>query len=158
MSSAVYRLEVRCLVPGLRSAYEKRANHASDAGVDLFVPETTHIPAGEVRLVDMGIQCRMLRKSTGETVSYYLYPRSSIVKTPLQLANSVGIIDKDYRGNIKGAMRCLYSPQTVEGHTIQEMERLVQLCGPTLEPVEVVLVESLDETVRGSGGFGSTGN
>jgi dUTP pyrophosphatase len=103
----------------------------------------------------------------GNQVSYYLYPRSSISKTPLLLANSVGIIDRGYIGSIKAAFRNTYLTQNWVhgdsdekedyGYTIQKGERLVQICGPLLLPIKIKFVDSLDPTERGEGGFGSTG-
>ena len=86
--------------------------------------------------------------------SYYLYPRSSISKTPLMLANHVGVIDSGYRGNIIGSFRNL-----VEKYTVQKYTRLLQICAPDLRPlyVEIVSIEDLDITSRNEGGFGSTG-
>ena len=99
----------------------------------------------------MGIRCRML-DADGNQVSYYLYPRSSLANTPLMLANSVGIIDAGYRGEIKAAFRNFFGVHVVESGT-----RLVQLCAPGLQSIKVTLVTELNSTERGSGGFGSTG-
>ena len=68
------------------------------------------------------------------------------------LANSVGIIDAGYRGEIKAAFRNFFGVHVVEAET-----RLVQLCAPGLQPIKVTLVTELNATERGSGGFGSTG-
>jgi dUTP pyrophosphatase len=97
-------------------------------------------------------------------VSYYLYPRSSLAKTRLRLSNSVGIIDSGYRGEIMAAFdvvpvvrdNAVYEPEEISLH-----QRLVQICSPTLDPVQLVVVDSPEKlnlkTERGSGGFGSTG-
>jgi hypothetical protein len=92
-------------------------------------------------------------------VGYYLYPRSSTgTKTPLRLANSVGIIDSGYRGHIIA----VFDNWKEENYCIEPYQRMVQLCPPNLTyPVLVQLVESEEElglTRRGAGGFGSTGN
>lgn len=96
-----------------------------------------------------------------EASPFYLYPRSSIAKTPLRLSNSVGIIDSGYRGNLGAFVDNIHRSKdgddlwTVEKHT-----RLFQICGPNLEPIEVEIVDNendLGKTSRGSGGFGSTG-
>ena len=89
--------------------------HEGDSGLDLFIPYDVVIKPGETVKVDLGIQCeaiglRLLPPKSAQiremcnpshadevNVSYYLYPRSSIVKTPLRLSNSVGIIDAGYR-------------------------------------------------------------
>jgi dUTP pyrophosphatase len=138
-----------------------------DAGFDLFSPGH-FVPSGGLVKVDHGIQCSMilvtntncpitlsLKLAAGFHVGYYLYPRSSTgTKTPLRLANSVGIIDSGYRGNIIAA----FDNKLDVPYNIENGQRLVQLCPPNLTfPVYVVLVDSLDNTERGAGGFGSTG-
>ena len=55
--------------------------------------------------------------------SYFMYPRSSISKTPLRLINSVGIIDKDYRGNVMGKVVCLISNSTIELNDTSESNK-----------------------------------
>jgi dUTP pyrophosphatase len=91
-----------------------------------------------------------------EPTAYYLYPRSSIYKTSYRQANSVGIIDSGYRGNLMAAMD--YYPH--KDHTpLSKGKRYWQICAPDLKPIDkVVLVDKLDNTVRGTGGLGSTGN
>ena len=92
----------------------------------------------------------------GKTYStgYYLYPRSSLSKTNLRLANSVGIIDAGYRGNVCGIFDCLQSG-FLPAHA-----RLVQICAPNLAPILLEIVDSVEKlsapTERGTGGFGST--
>lgn len=100
---------------------------------------------------------------------FYLYPRSSISKTRMRLANSVGIIDAGYRGDLIAAIDTI----GVFGSTdiwniwnetltpINKYDRYFQVCAPDLSPFLVHLVETEQElsppTERGSGGFGSTG-
>ena len=91
-------------------------------------------------------------------VGYYLYPRSSTgTKTPLRLANSVGIIDSGYRGHIIAA----FDNWKEENYCIEPYHRMAQLCPPNLTyPVWVQIVDSEEDlglTKRGEGGFGSTG-
>lgn len=89
-------------------------------------------------------------------VGYFLHPRSSTgTKTPLRLANSVGIIDAGYRGNYIAAFDNIRAPTFIA----ERLQRLVQLCPPNLTyPMRVELVEDLGPaTERGAGGFGSTG-
>ena len=125
-----------------------------DSGLDLFCPEEIVIEPGTTRKIDLQIQCEALSDLDGnKNVSYYLYPRSSIIKTPLRLANSVGIIDAGYRGNI---IACVDNIKNI-AFKIEKGTRLFQICGPTLEPITFRLVEELSNTQRGSGGFGSTG-
>ena len=108
----------------------------------------------------MGIVCGMKiydqNKEKWASSGYYSYPRSSISKTPLMLANHVGIIDSGYRGPLIGAFRNIASQVP---YVVEEYTRLLQICAPDLRPIIVELVEEsfFEETERGSGGFGSTG-
>lgn len=136
----------------------------TDSGFDIFAPEKTIIPSGSVAFVNQKIKCKMVKRRRPNRVVYdrgeeiptgfYLYPRSSISKTPLLMANSVGIIDSGYRGNIIAALRNLDS---LNPHVISKHQRLVQICAPDLSPFDIVFVDLMDETSRGEGGFGSTG-
>ena len=92
-----------------------------------------------------------------KNVSYYLYARSSIYKTPLILANSVGIIDAGYRGEIMGAFRYIPRSDSDEEYTVKRGTRLLQICSRDLSPFSFSVVDELSETRRGEGGFGSTG-
>lgn len=157
--------------PELRSLYEsaiEKHNHSvrhsefANSGFDLFVPEETIFSSAEftnlrpgsfsdAKMVSMGVKAEMIGIASSP---YYLYPRSSMSKTPLMLANHVGIIDSGYRGPLIGAFRNLsLSTYTVEKHT-----RLLQICHPALEPFYVRLVDESDLSIteRGEGGFGST--
>jgi dUTP pyrophosphatase len=129
-----------------------------DAGFDLFVPENTHFDVPfEKKMIDMKVKMEMYYCEQGKTSisSYYSYPRSSISKTPLMLANHVGIIDSGYRGNLMGAFRLLGQTE----YAVEKHNRLLQICHPSLCPVIVKMVDEneLSCTTRGSGGFGSTG-
>ena len=125
-----------------------------DSGLDLFCPETITINPGETVKINLQINCEALHDTIENTnVSYYLYPRSSIIKTPLRLANSVGIIDAGYRGDIIACVDNIKS----ESYTVNKGDRLFQICSGNLEPIQFQLVNDLSNTQRGSGGFGSTG-
>ena len=97
-----------------------------------------------------------MKSSNDINLSYYLYPRSSIIKYPLRLSNSVGIIDSGYRGNIKA---CFDVKTTNKLIIVDKYTRLVQICSPTLKPLIVKLLDNLELNItdRGNGGFGSTG-
>jgi dUTP pyrophosphatase len=128
-------------------------NEFPNAGFDLFCPEDV-IYVDSLFKLDTQVVCSMY-KPDGSPCSYYMYPRSSVSKTNLRLANSVGIIDSGYRGNLIGVFDVKDNKINVEKYT-----RLLQICSPTLDPINVELVSSLEElglTDRGSGGFGSTG-
>ena len=124
-----------------------------DAGLDLYCPGNLEVLPGQTKCIDFKIQCEGLSDSDARNVCYYLYPRSSISKTPFRLANSVGIIDAGYRGNLMA----MVDNTSKEVQTIQKGTRLFQICGRYLEPIHLELVELLSESERGNEGFGSTG-
>tara|TARA_Y100000992_G_scaffold69024_1_gene43089 strand:- start:115 stop:759 length:645 start_codon:yes stop_codon:yes gene_type:complete len=115
-------------------------------------------------ILDHKIKCAM--KFNGKYVSYYLYSRSSTAtKTPLRLANSVGIIDSGYRGNIKSVFDInLAYFKFNKDFTLESNNRYVQITPPDLSnyPMKVVIVDDITKlgnlTSRGTLGFGSTGN
>jgi len=137
----------------LASKYGSLCPKPGDAGVDLFCPEDIVIPAHSFgNTIDFKIVCcRSL--ANGDYGSYYLYPRSSISKTPLRLSNSVGIIDAGYRGNIMAKVDNLAD----EAYTIKTGDRLFQICMPDLKGPVIVVGSVEKNTERGTGGFGSTG-
>ena len=128
-----------------------------NAGFDLHFPETTIIEFGKnSNFVNFQIKGQMIFED--KITGYYIYPRSSISKTPLMLANGAGIIDSGYTGNLIGAFRNLTPSLT--GYEVKKHERLLQICHPILCPIFIELVEEEDDlvkTLRGDGGFGSTG-
>ena len=134
-------------------------NIFADSGFDLFVPDdVTFDKQFSAIFIDMQVKAELIncdfKTDNLTTVPYYLYPRSSISKTPLMLANHTGVIDSGYRGNLIGAFRSFEENYTVTKHT-----RLIQVCHTNLLPIYVILVkdEDLSTSERGAGGFGSTG-
>ena len=100
----------------------------------------------------------MINEENNYSESYYLYPRSSISKTPLMLANSVGIIDSGYRGNIKAAVKCFLSEENKnEIYKIKKGTRLFQICASNLESFSIEITKELSKSKRGEKGFGSSG-
>jgi dUTP pyrophosphatase len=84
-----------------------------------------------------------------------LFPRSSITsKTGFILGNSVGVLDSSYRGNIKFQFRHLPGSST----RYKVGDKIGQLVIMPIPKIELVEVDELSETVRGDGGFGSSGN
>ena len=121
-----------------------------DAGYDLFsVCELIVEPFAVVK-IPLGVACAPYDTNYH---GYYLYPRSSIYKTPLIMANSVGIIDAGYRGEICAMVRNCSN----DLYTIKQGDRLFQLCSPDLKPLDIIIVNKLPESERGTNGFGSTG-
>jgi len=144
-----------------------------DAGFDLYVANKTNVlgtdqnPQVSSVKVSHNIKIAMYKResSTVENMtewtptSYYMYPRSSFSKTSLCLGNHTGIFDSGYRGHVIMAVRNL-APAT---HCINQFDRLMQICTPTLSQMKVQLVDRLEDLnycgipLRGEGGFGSTG-
>ena len=134
-----YSLEERALPP-----FKKRV---SDSGFDLHLVKLIK-KEGNLYFFDTGV-----RVSPPPGYYFDLVPRSSIFKSGFILANSVGIIDMTYRGTIK-------VPLIKVNPDAREPElpwRAVQLIPRRFFPLEGRQVESLDPTLRGEGGFGSTG-
>ena len=139
--------------------YKKNECYSDDSGFDLYVTDDTIIqPFKNINkgtLIDLQIKCEMIDNDIN--VGYYLYPRSSIYKTPLRLSNSVGIIDAGYRGNI---MACVDNHSDNE-YTVKKGTRLFQICAGDLSLFQSIILgddDKLSVTLRGNKGLGSTGN
>jgi len=139
--------------------HDEDITYCYNSGFDLFCPiniECTHI---NKYMLDHNISCSMTFK--GRFVGYYLYVRSSTpIKTPLRLANNVGIIDSGYRGNIKG---CFDIIDTKNNFNFEKGNRYMQLCPPDIgKPMKVYIVDAFHnlgkKNNRNCGGFGSSGN
>lgn len=147
------RLLVKLLNTEYEQFYNTKKNYASDSGFDLYCTKEVTIDPWQVGTIDSGIACSPFVRNDEKVSGYYLYPRSSISKTPLMLANSVGIIDSSYRGPILSKVRNMSD----KPYTVKEGTSLFQLCSPNLRPFEeIIFVDELDQTERGDGGFGST--
>ena len=81
-----------------------------------------------------------------------LFPRSSVFKTKMSMANCVGVIDSDYRGEVSAIF---YTDNCYDPYEVGD--RCCQLVLMKLPEVNIVEVDELSETERGSGGYGSTG-
>ena len=157
----MYTLKIKVLSsnPDVRAKYAEQiakmdfTKTHKDSGFDLFCSYHHMCDAKSVsNKVVLGVACAM--EKDGLPCPYYLYPRSSIGKTGLRLANSVGIIDSGYRGELTVFVDNVYDSD----FQIETGVRLFQICTPDLSPLSSVeLVDELDETSRGAGGFGSTG-
>ena len=169
------QLKIKIVNPLGHEYYKTKQNYDSDSGLDLYILEDIIITLGETKKIDLGIQCEMLtEESDTHTLPYYLYPRSSFSKTPLILANHVGIIDKDYRGNILAVVKFMptrdiwekiirkkityvCAASFDETYTIKKGTRLFQICSGDLAPFTHSIVDTLSDTTRGEKGLGSTG-
>lgn len=124
--------------------------HPTDAGLDLAASETTHIAPGVVTLVPTGIAVAIPDGYFG-----LLAARSSLAaKKAMTLANGVGVIDSDYRGEIKIPIIPLDGCHNL----IQAGQKIAQLIILPIALPTVEVVADLDETTRNTGSFGSTGH
>ena len=142
-------LKIQCHLEGMS---RPRRSHASDAGMDLTAYNFEQLNE-LVFFFDTGISIQISQ-------GYYteILPRSSIVKSHFIIANSVGVIDPDYRGRIFLPFRYLGRGDARVAAEKLLNKRIAQLIVRRLEPCTIEFVASLDETERGSGGFGSTGD
>jgi dUTP pyrophosphatase len=137
-----------------------------NSGFDLFCPnEYVFSECFITQFLDLGVKCEMFTFTNTQGVlnvaptGFYMYPRSSMSKTPLMLANHTGIIDSGYRGNLIAAVRQLPTIIKYYSYKLEKNARLFQICHPSLCPIYVEILDEdvLSQTTRGEGGFGSTG-
>lgn len=122
------------------------------AGADLYaaIEEAVTIEANETKLIPTGLAMEIPVGYAG-----LVYARSGLAsKRGLAPANKVGVIDSDYRGEV---MVALHNHGTIE-QTIEAGERIAQMVIAPYVTANFILSDSLDDTVRGEGGFGSTGS
>ena len=139
----IKRLNEKAVIP-------ERATPGS-AGMDLYavLDEPITLNQGETALISTGIAIAL--ESANEVA--LIFPRSGLsIKHGIGLLNSVGVIDSDYRGEIKvGVIN-----QIDKEYTIEPNERIAQMVIMPVSLPEIIEVNELDETQRGTGGFGST--
>lgn len=159
-----------CVSVRLSELVEKR--DPTDSGVDLLTPAQVVIPAHTTVRIKLGMRATVRSAMTfynyvrtrreallnaSRRVPYWLAPRSSISKTPLILANSMGIVDAGYNGELMAAMH----NTSDEPYVVQQFDRLVQIVSGDLTPFCSIMIrepnDRPDKTTRGECGFGSTG-
>ena len=137
----VVRLDLKLPLP----AYAR----PGDAGLDLYAAEAVTITPGGRALVPTGIALAIPVGFAG-----FVLPRSGLaLRQGLSVLNTPGLVDAGYRGEIKVL---LVNHDATAPATIQRGDRIAQLVIQAVQRAELVEVKSLPETVRGSGGFGST--
>ena len=142
-------LRIKPFTSQIKTLYEDHNHfHQGDAGLDLYIIADQKISPGATERIHLGIACE-----TKESKPYMLMARSSISKTPLRLANSVGLIDAGYRGEIIAVVDNIKS----DAYKVERGQRLFQLVAMAGEEIHFELVDFLSDSCRGSGGFGSTG-
>lgn len=124
--------------------------HEGDAGLDLYACETAHIGPGERWSVGTGIAVEIPDGHAG-----LVLPRSGLAhKHGIALVNAPGLIDAGYRGELRVL---LLNADPAETFRVEPGDRIAQLVVVPIALAEPVEAEALTESVRGDGGFGSSG-
>lgn len=142
MNIPLKALDSRAIIP--HEAYD------GDAGVDLCALEACELKPFERQLIPTGLAIAIPRGYAG-----FVLPRSgTAIKQGLSLVNAPGLIDSNYRGELKIAAINLDADKPI---AIQAGDRIAQLVIMAVESVAFEQRESLEDTERGAGGFGSSG-
>jgi dUTP pyrophosphatase len=124
--------------------------HPGDAGADLIAAEGVRLGPGERALVGTGV-----RIALPEGYAAFVMPRSGLAaKHGVTVVNAPGTVDAGYRGEIKVA---LLNTDRAEAYEVSAGDRIAQLVVLPIPPVRFLPVDELPASVRGEGGFGSTG-
>jgi len=127
-----------------------RYAHPGDAGLDLVAAQPLSLGPGERSLMPTGIAIAVPEGCAG-----FVLPRSGLaLKRGLTLANSPGLIDSAYRGEVKVILVNLDPDTSIE---VARGDKIAQLVVQRVECCSLVEVDELSVTQRGEGGFGSTG-
>lgn len=128
------------------TAIPPKMMHSTDAAFDLYADEDVFIEKGDSLLVSIGIAVDIPLHCSGQ-----IWPRSGLaVKHGLTI--QAGLIDPGYRGEVKA----LLHPTATDFHA-NKGDRIAQLLIAPIERPKIEVVDILDTTDRGDGGFGSTG-
>ncbi len=123
--------------------------HEGDAGADLAAAESVTIPPGGRALIGTGLSMAIPTGYAG-----FVLPRSGLaIKLGVTVSNAPGLIDSGYRGELRVGL----TNHGDEPFEVRIGDRIAQLVIMAVEEPEFVDVETLDDTHRGAGGFGSTG-
>ena len=132
------------------AAQAPRRAHPGDAGCDLFAAEAARLEPGERASVGTGIAVEIPEGSAG-----LVLPRSGLAaKHGISVVNAPGLIDAGYRGEVRVL---LLNTDRSHAFVIEPGDRIAQLVIVEVGDAEPVEVDSLEESARGAGGFGSTG-
>ncbi|PRB72157.1 dUTP diphosphatase [Arthrobacter sp. MYb213] len=124
--------------------------HPSDAGADLHARESAVLQPGERALIRTGLAIALPHGYVG-----LVHPRSGLAaKHGITVVNAPGTVDAGYRGEI---MVTLLNTDNSNAFEVQRGDRIAQLVIQKVELAQFEQVETLDDTARGTGGFGSTG-
>lgn len=124
--------------------------HPGDAGADLRITEDTVLEPGQRRLVGTGVAVALPEGYAG-----LVHPRSGMAaRHGLTIVNAPGTVDAGYRGEIKVS---LLNTDSDAAYDVAVGDRIAQLIVMPVTRARFIPVSTLDESVRGAGGFGSTG-
>jgi dUTP pyrophosphatase len=124
------------------------------SGFDLHALEDVTFQAGDKRLIKTGLAI-----SVGEGYELQIRPRSGLsLKTGLRICNSPGTVDSDYSGEVCVIMQLVQDSSGYLHYSIKKGDRIAQGVVCPVVRADIEEVDYLDETDRGSGGFGSTGS
>lgn len=124
--------------------------HPGDAGADLVAAEAIRLEPGERALVGTGV-----RIALPDGYAAFVVPRSGLAaKHGITIVNAPGTVDAGYRGEIKVS---LLNTDRDHPYDVAVGDRIAQLIVMPVPPVRFVPVDELPDSVRGAGGFGSTG-
>jgi dUTP pyrophosphatase len=140
-----YYLKVKTLFENYQTILPERQTEDS-AGYDICSYDDCVIPGNSHRLIDTGLSFTVPEGTYGQ-----LMPRSSLSCKGLLVG--AGVIDRDYTGHVKVLIHNLNSSD----YEINAGDRVAQLILINISTPDVIEVESLQKSVRGEGGFGSTG-
>ena len=144
-------LKVKRLTP--TATLPTRATHG-DAGLDLYADKAVYLSQGEWKAVSTGIAVEIPVGYVG-----LVHPRSGLAaRHGITVLNTPGTIDAGYRGEVKVILaKILGQPDTTLPFRIKPGDRIAQLVIQEVALPEIEEVEELSDSVRGAGGFGSTG-
>ena len=141
-------------------AYMPTRAHEDDGGLDLYARETQIVPAKESATFDTGVHIELneweLTDSLGETIARFKTVGYIKSKSGLNIKHGItseGVIDMGYTGSIEVK---LYN-HSGRDYTVKKGDKITQLVIHPIFSPELELVDSLEETERGSNGFGSSG-
>jgi dUTP diphosphatase len=124
--------------------------HEGDAGLDLYACEPAHLGPGERWSVGTGVAVEIPEDHAG-----LVLPRSGLARDHgIALVNSPGLIDAGYRGELRVL---LLNTDPAETFRVEPGDRIAQLVIAPIETPEPIEVDNLTESLRGGGGFGSSG-
>ena len=137
------------IIVGYKSQFPPQYSTPGSAGCDLIASDEVTLPPGKWVAVSTGLYLEIPRGYVAQVC-----PRSGLAfKHGISVLNAPGIIDSDYRGEVK----VLLINHDSLRYTVKKGDRIAQLVFVPVVQVQMKLVDEFTETFRGSGGFGSTG-